>query len=69
MYNGCVYSGHSHIFYSYGAEGGGGLGVRPVVSLKSTVTVEQLEKTTGTADMSWPEHGNVSNKDSMMGPN
>ena len=69
VYNGCVYSGHSHIFYSYGAEGGGGLGVRPVVSLKSTVTVEQLEKTTGTADMSWPEHGNVSNKDSMMGPN
>ena len=57
---GNVSSGNSYFFYSYGREGGGGLGVRPVVSLKSTVTVEQLEKTTGTADASWPEHGNVS---------
>lgn len=53
-------SGGSILFYSFGSEHGNGLGVRPVVSLKSTVTVEQLEKTTGTADMSWPKHGNVS---------
>ena len=57
---GDVYSGLSNLFYSDGYEVGRGLGVRPVVSLKSRVTVEQLEKTTGTADASWPEHGNVS---------
>ena len=57
---GNVSSGGSALFYSRGYGSGYGFGVRPVVSLKSTVTVEQLEKTTGTADASWPEHGNVS---------
>ena len=57
---GGVFSGGRDLFYSYGIGNGDGLGVRPVVSLKSTVTVEQLEKTTGTADAPWPEHGNVS---------
>lgn len=31
-------------FYSYGGEFGGGVGVRPVVSLESNVTNEQVPK-------------------------
>ena len=51
---GDVSSGGSHIFQSRGIESMFGLGVRPVVSLKSAVTVEQLEKTTGIEDPVWP---------------
>lgn len=35
-----------------------GFGVRPVVSLRSNVTVEQLQEITGSTDSDWPGHGN-----------
>ena len=46
------------LFRSNGYEGGGGFGVRPVVSLRSNVTVEQLQEITGSTDSDWPGHGN-----------
>lgn len=44
------------MFYSNGGERIDGFGVRPLVSIKSTVTVEQLEKITGMEDPTWPGH-------------
>ena len=60
---GAVYEGDAGtgcgLFYSNGYEYVLGLGVRPVVSLRSNVTVEQLQEITGSTDSDWPGHGNV----------
>ena len=48
-----------NLFYTDGDTGGTGNGVRPIVSIKSNITVEQLQKITGTEDESWPQPGDV----------
>ena len=53
-------SSYSALFYNDGVGRGCGYGVKPVISLKSTVTVDQLEKITGIEDEPWPEYGDVS---------
>lgn len=55
---GYVFCGGGGLFYSYGVEFFGGLGVRPVVSLKSGVNVDQIKVISGNRDeVDWPDHG------------
>lgn len=57
---GCVESGYvdssKELLESIGAEFILGYGVRPVISLKSNITIEQLEKITGEEEDDWPGH-------------
>ena len=53
-YVGC---GGSGLFSSVGGEGYNGLGVLPVVSLKSGVKVNQIKVISGSRGENWPPHG------------
>ena len=56
VYVGIIYRGFD-LFYSGGRELNFGFAVRPVVSLKSGVTVDDIQVISGTEDTeTWPEH-------------
>ena len=54
---GRVYYAGSYFFYSNGRENISGLGVLPVVSLKSGVKVNQIKVISGSRGENWPPHG------------
>ena len=57
VYNGYAYSGSCDLFYSYGGWRAYGFAVRPVVVLKSNITVEQIQVMEAQTEETWQASG------------
>ena len=57
VYNGYAYSGSCDLFYSYGGWRAYGFAVRPVVVLKSNITVEQIQVIEDQTEETWSTTG------------